>query len=408
MESSFQSIPPEIWLQILTLAARHPAREEFSIKAETQDAFPPSSYYPNIAMSSKEEYRLIKQRLPLTLVCKSWHSIATVLLWSHVRLILGENSNSIVSITRTLQQKPFMIPLVKRLTVRARTAPFIGRKNHEAENESNLCKLLDMLTCLMAISYPSTYEVTSHVTQIETISIYSGRHIRSREPRSHFAGHKHLSYTTRILSLDLDNIMVPFIHGVSFPFLEALHLDLVYHYYSVYSLLLWDMPRLRWLSLKSEDAMICRKVILSTMETLEHLRIDLRASSAQVLTSPKAHFPHLASVFISARHGSPSGENTLRTLTRSIEAPQLRNIGFYEIHPGYPSSGQLIGYVNHAINGFPSIEVVYLEGHMKLVGKGGLLSMEHIRKWCEKGLQVKVRSGIPWTTFTVNDLDTVG
>lgn len=392
--ASFHHVPAETWLQILSVVACHPTKDEFATKTHTHHGFSRRGDNLNTDMNQRELSKVIKQRLTLALVCRSWHGIAIPHLWSHVRLRLNTPHQSLDAVLEAIERKPYLASLTKRLTIHVQTAPHKGRKEREDLNEFNIRRLLRTLPNLKLISYPSTYQLTELLTGVEVISIGSGRHIRTPNSKEHFFGPQSVSLQARMLSMDLDNMCIRSERPASFPRLETLHLTLIYHYGSLHSLARWSMPHLRWLSLKSESPLSCLIALLPAQSTLQYLQIDLDIQSVDG-SQVTLLFPCLTSIFLSFAHRPPRGESALRTLIHLVNAPQLRCFGFFDLQSSY----HLISSVNMAIEAYPSLDTICLEGSIKLVHKSGLLSEEDVMKWCGRGLRVKVRSGVPWVTY---------
>jgi hypothetical protein len=396
METSCVHLPTELWLQILQLAAKHPTKDEFADQAGSYEWFPCDSSTIFMLMERREESMLLKTRLTLAFVCKTWRPIGIELLWSHVRIILNKSSNTLEDILDILQAKPYLGKLVKRLCIRAQTAPYNGRRERHNSNYSKICNLLNYLP-------PAPYAIPKGLTRPAVARVY--RATCKTLPatsvnRSENHGHVlHAWYHIRMLSIDPPNIWFPYGSIMSFLHLETLYITLRTSDSAICVARMWSMPSLRFLSILGRDELDCSLLLRSTSATLEYLQLNMRICQSNLWPN-RTELPKLTSLYISLVHGSNSGNSAITALGL-IKAPDLRRLGIYEITLGNTPSSELVKHINAAIKVYPSLEEISLEGRMELICTHGGIAIPNIESWCEKGIQVKVRIGVgAWTTYT--------
>ena len=146
MEGSSVRLPVELWIQVLTLAAGHPTKDEFADKVESYERFPRDQRTIFPQMTRGEETILLRSRIVLALVCKAWYPIVIKLLWSHLRVILNKALfNAMERVLETLHHNPHIGTLVRHLTIRAETAAFPRRQECHYVNNLMLIKLMKQL-----------------------------------------------------------------------------------------------------------------------------------------------------------------------------------------------------------------------------------------------------------------------
>lgn len=380
--SSVYRFPPELWLQILQLVAFHPTADEFASSIGTSSPFSWKGDNLTTYIGQEEVSELIKQRSTLATVCRTWHPIANALLWSHLRLSIGISRHSLEHVLKTIHSKPYLASIVKRLSICSQTGSYHGWEGHEASNEVELRRLLDHLTCLRVITYPSIYQLTGHLPGLHVASIYYGKHTGVRKSKPHFLRPSHVYHQLRMLALDLNNMEIP--HGLaSFPLLETVHLTLTHHYHAIYNLTRWSMPRLRFVSLKSTNSSICESFLLAVKPTLEYLKIDL-GMHERSLIRPREVFPRLHSLFIPVGHGYLNTRYALGTIRHLIVAPQLHCVGFYDIHDDV-ASYEIDNYMATAFESYPTVDTFHLQGSTP---DGSLVSEKTTDDWRKRGVQI--------------------
>lgn len=157
-----RSIPEDIWRQIFWAASATPAVDEFSHN--------PAFHFNNLPIGdmgtshmSKDQLRIARQcRRRLVLVCRSWASFGTSILWSHLHLSLLHASR----ILDTLQRKPKLGQFVQRITspeAEGTLPPF------EFRNDGSVQSILELCPNVHAVSLPvfdSPLEVPQHARHI--------------------------------------------------------------------------------------------------------------------------------------------------------------------------------------------------------------------------------------------------
>jgi hypothetical protein len=108
------------------------------------------------------------------LVCKSWHPIGIQPLWSHVRLIVNKSAETSENMLSTLRDKPYLGTLVKRLTIRAQTAPYNGREERENSKNLPICSIIKYLLHINVLTCPSTYSIPNHLARPSVAMVYRG------------------------------------------------------------------------------------------------------------------------------------------------------------------------------------------------------------------------------------------
>lgn len=297
-----------------------------------------------------------------------------------------------------MMRSPRLAHFITRLTIREVQVPYVGRETYESSNELDLWELLGYLTSLRVIVYPSTYRLADHITGVEIAFVYNSI-TRMRRSSQNFVDSDTAFQQLRMLAVTWDKLETGR-RRVLLPMLENIHITLSSEWSGMYSLKLFDMPRLRAVSLECPNVAACFDFLSAVRSKVEYLRIstDVYGSNSMPPVKP---FTHLTSIFIAVYHESHRATRVLTTLIRSIDAPQLQCIGFYNIRPEYHSMDQLIACVNIAIDAYcSSLDTIHLESSAELIQKGGTLLEEAVKNWCEDGFEVNVRSGTTWTVYT--------
>lgn len=216
-------VPPEIWLQILSLVAR-PTADQMTCSIDTYDRLSTEGYSLNTYMNQEEESELIAQRSTLVMVCKTWYPIANALLWSHVRLILSSPTRPLKGMRKTILHSPQLAGLIKRLTIREVLESSLAQQKYEWSNELDLWELMDCLTSLRMIVYPSAYRLADQLAGVQIALVYNSNTC-IRSVVQGFSGYDISFQQLRMLAIAWDTSAIA-LERTSFPMLEMVHIYL--------------------------------------------------------------------------------------------------------------------------------------------------------------------------------------